>query len=185
MVNYHFSKMGLSWFEVDLRVERQLREDKKRTGQIKKHRIQPVHPIFMPIINIIYEKHKNLISRYDNSYQPLFINQRGRSMMKGSYSKKFKEIIDLVIKRMSSHPDIYVRSEANILLSGKIGPHLLRYYFTQFIASLDTTQSATELAYWRGDRSLDASICYLRKSPQISEKLKIIQNETIETILKG
>lgn len=185
MINSHISRDGIGWFEVNLKKERQLREDRKKTGQIKKHRVQPIHPIFMPLIDTIYQKHMNYISKYKNPYQPLFLNERGLAMTNRSYHGKFQKIKEIVIERLASHPNIYVRSEANILSSGKLGSHVLRYYFTQFVSSLSTTYSATELAYWRGDSTLEAAIGYLASSPIISEKLKLVQNETIESIMGG
>lgn len=173
----------LSYFTIDLREKNQLRDDCKSVGNIKKRRIQPIHPVFLSIFSKVYEEHMKLIKNIDNHYGALFVNRNGDALTDESYEEKFKNLIKIVIKRLSAKGDFKSNSELNILMSGRVNTHVLRHFFTKFIAKLETTRNSTEIAYWRGDSSLDSALTYLVNNPMIDEKIKEIQAEVLKDLI--
>lgn len=202
----NFNKIGnnFEWFTIDLRKKSILRDDLVNVGNIKKYRIQPIHPIFLKAFQEIYENHMKIISRSKNKYGAIFLTKNDEAMTELSYNQKFKRIIKLTIQRLSDAPFINDKlelnyndnfglnlltnyyesaSEINKLSSARINTHIFRHFFTQFIASLNN-RSATEIAYWRGDSSLESAITYLTGSPIIDENIKEIQTEVYKMLIK-
>ena len=104
-------------------------------------------------------------------------------MLDSSYETFFKNIVDLVLEKLCKRGDFKSASEAKLLMSGRVGTHILRHFFTQFIAELETTRSPIEVAYWRGDGSLDSAIAYFAQHPVIDEKIKKIQEKVFDKIV--
>lgn len=198
-----FCQIGkeFGWFTIDLRKKTILREDLVNVGNIKKPRIQPIHPAFLKIFKEIYENHLKLISKSKNKYGALFLTKDDKAMTDLSYNQKFKRIIKLTLQRLSNNSvfeyncETYFglnllsnyyesASEINKLSSGKTNTHIFRHFFTQFIASLDKG-SATEISYWRGDSSLESAIVYLAGSPVFNEKIKDIQSEVYKMLINN
>lgn len=204
-INFYKIGKDFAWFTIDLRKKTALRDDLINVGNIKKARIQPIHPVFLKIYKEVYENHLEIISKSKNKYGAFFLTKDDKAMTEGSYNQKFKRIIKLTIKRLSERSYLnneleqnaensfgfnvitnYYESasEINKLSSAKINTHIFRHFFTQFVASLDN-RSATEIAYWRGDSSLESAIVYLTGSPVINESIKDIQSEVYKMLLKG
>lgn len=203
-VNFYKIGKGFGWFTIDLRKKTLLRDDLINVGNIKKPRIQPIHPVFLKVFKEVYENHLELISKSKNKYGAFFLTKHDKAMTEGSYNQKFKRIIKLTIQRLSDSSYINKESEKNSenhfglnvitnyyesaseinkLSSAKINTHIFRHFFTQFVASLDN-RSATEIAYWRGDSSLESAIVYLTGSPVVDESIKDIQSEVYKMLIK-
>lgn len=174
-IRYSLVGKELGWFMVNLKEITQIRSDLLSTGEIKRRRIQPIHPVFLSYFKKIYDEHLKLIQDIENPYGALFLNNRMEAMTANSYEQKFKNIIKVLIERLVNSGNPSLLSEANVLMSGRVNTHVLRHYFTQFISELETTRLPTEIAYWRGDVSLDSAIVYLTQNPAIDEKIKEIQ----------
>ncbi|UOR10657.1 site-specific integrase [Halobacillus amylolyticus] len=182
-INYRVYGEKLGWFTVNLKEKVQLRTDGKDVGGIKRKRIQPVHPIFLDLFQDVYIQHMGLINNVKHPYGAVFLNRDGDAMLDSSYSSSFKKIMNLTLERLSKKADFKSSSEAKLLMSGRIGTHILRHFFTQFIAELETTRNPIEVAYWRGDSSLDSAISYYAQNPVIDEKIKFVQEKVFKDIL--
>jgi len=182
-ISYRMFGKDLGWFTIDLREKVQLRTDGKDVGGIKKRRIQPIHPVFLKLFQEVYDQHMKLIAHIDNPYGAIFLNRDGEAMLDSSYETFFKNIVDLVLEKLCKRGDFKSASEAKLLMSGRVGTHILRHFFTQFIAELETTRSPIEVAYWRGDGSLDSAIAYFAQHPVIDEKIKKIQEKVFDKIV--
>ncbi|MED1854933.1 hypothetical protein P4V33_25415, partial [Brevibacillus borstelensis] len=136
---FHLIGGELGWFNIDLREKVQLRSDGKDVGGIKKKRIQPIHPIFLQVFQEVYDKHMKMIEHIDNPFGAVFLNRNGEAMLDSSYETFFKRIIDIVLKRLSKRGDFKSSSEAKLLMSGRVGTHILRHFFTQFIGDVNGT----------------------------------------------
>ena len=166
-----------TWFTIDLRAVKNIRSDGKCVGGIKRKRIQPIHPVFLKILTRVYQQHLELIKHWDNPYGALFINKNGDAMIEQSYEKKIKRIINLLLIRLKNNGDFNSLSEMNLLLSGRINTHIFRHFFTKFIFQLEKHTPSYEIAYWRGDSSLDSALRYLGNNPVVDEKIQQIQEE--------
>lgn len=179
-INFRMFGEDLGWFTIDLREKVQLRTDAKNVGGIKKRRIQPIHPVFLKFFQEVYDQHLKLIEHIDNPFGAIFLNRDGEAMLDSSYETFFKNIVDLVLDRLCKRGDFKSASEAKLLMSGRIGTHILRHFFTQFIAELETTRSPIEVAYWRGDSSLDSAIAYFAQHPVIDDKVHYAQKKVFD-----
>ncbi|MGN7765528.1 hypothetical protein [Paenibacillus sp. 22594] len=176
----------LAWFSVDLREKVQMRTDGKDVGGIKKARIQPIHPVFLGLFEQLWNQHMQLIKGIDNPFGAIFMNRENEAMTVGTYEDYyFNEIRKLTLEKISKKGDFRSVSEANILMSGSFNTHILRHFFTQFLAELESTKSPIEVAYWRGDSSLDSAITYYSQHPVIDEKIKHIQRSVFKELRFG
>lgn len=181
-LKFGMSGFDIGWFNVDLREKTPMRSDGKSTGGIKKYRIQPIHPVFLSIFQKVYDEHMKLIANTPNKFGAIFLNRYGEAMMAQDYEKMFARLLKKVHKRLSKRKDFKSLSEANILMSGSMNTHVLRHFFTQFISLLEDTRNPTEIAYWRGDSSLETAIIYLTQHPQVDDKIKEIQQRVFQDI---
>ncbi len=180
-IHYGYTGREYSYFNIDLRYKTRMRNDYKSVGEIKKPRIQPIHPVFLSVLKKVYEQHLEILKEKNSPFGAIFINRDGEALMESSYNYHFKEIIKLLIKRLSKG-DFYSVGQSNNLLSGRTNKHILRHFFTQQIA--EYVSNPNELAYWRGDSSLNSSITYLTQNPKVDEKIKSIQKEMYKEFFK-
>ncbi|MGG1215386.1 hypothetical protein ABHM93_03100 [Micromonospora provocatoris] len=181
-LQYSYTYHELCYFSVDLREKTRLRKDYKSVGGIKKPRIQAVHPIFLPYFKTVFDEHLKLIKDSENLFGAIFLNREQEAMMESSYNFHFKNIIDILIKRLIERGDSSSIGEAYNLMSGKINKHVFRHFYTQTIVETEITPN--QLAYWRGDSSIDSSITYLTQNPEIDNKIKIIQQSIYNEFIK-
>ena len=183
----NYSKIGdeFNYFTIDLTKKIQMRNDMVDVGSIKKPRIQPIHPVFLKTFKIVYDKHMKMIKNIDNDFGALFMNRYGEAITYESYHKIFDNVIEKVKIQLSKDGSFNSMSELNILMSGQIGTHVFRHFFTQFIAKLEQTKSSAEIAYWRGDRSLDSSVTYLSNAYYVDEEIENMQKEIMDLILNN
>ncbi|NTZ19427.1 site-specific integrase [Paenibacillus sp. JMULE4] len=181
-IQYSMYGLDIGWFSINLKEVTQLRTDGIITGGIKKRRIQPVHPVFLSMFQEIYNQHLKLIEHVKNPFGALFLNRYGEAMTSQDYENKFTRLVKLLIERLLNNGDFLSLSEANLLMSGRMNTHVLRHFFTQFISELEQTRSPVEIAYWRGDSSLETAIIYLSHHPLIDDKISFIQKKVYEDL---
>ena len=176
--NIHYASSGneLTHFAIDLREKRRMRDDDVNVGEIKRRRLQPIYPGFLPIITKVFNEHMQLFRPQEHKYGALFLNRDGEAMTSDSYGKIFiNRLIMLLVERLSRMDDFRALSEMKILTTGKVSPHILRHFFTQYIARVAT--NPFEIALYRGDSSLDSAITYLSGSNLMDDRIKQIQKE--------
>jgi len=181
-LQYSYIYNEFSNFSIDLRERTRLRSDFKSVGGIKKPRKQPIHPIFLQYLKIVFDEHLELLKERENPFGAIFLNRNNEAMMESSYNDYFKKIIDILIKRLTDRGDTSSIGEAHQLLSGKINKHVFRHFYTQTIA--ETEKNPNQLAYWRGDSGIDSSINYLTQNPEIDNKIKVVQQSVYNKIMK-
>ena len=173
--SFHYNGKDLGWFIINLKEKRKMREDGKDVGGIKKKREQPIHPTFLSMFQQVYDQHMELIKGINDPYGAIFLNDDNVAMTKDTYAEYFQKIMLLTIERLSKYPDFRSNSEMRMLMNGMVNTHVLRHFFSQFIAKIKLTRNPAEVAYWRGDSSLDTAITYLRESPLVDEKIRQVQ----------
>lgn len=87
------------------------------------------------------------------------------------------------MQTLNDKDDYESMSELNILMSGKIGTHVFRHFFTQQLVASNLIRSSAELAYWRGDSNLNSSTVYLANSYYVDENIKDMQHKMMKLIL--
>lgn len=181
-IQFSYIYNELEHFIIDLREKTRLRSDFKSVGGIKKFRIQAIHPIFLTFFKLVYEEHIELIKDRENPFGALFLNRDNEAMMESSYNYHFKNIITILIERLINRGDPTSLGQVHQLISGKVNKHVFRHFYTQTIA--ETEKNPNQLAYWRGDSSIESSITYLTQNPEIDNKIKIIQQSVYENLIK-
>lgn len=181
----NWSKEGNDFknFTVDLREKIKIRDDAVDVGSIKKPRIQAIHPLFLETFKVVYKRHMKMIKNTPNKYNALFLNSRGDAITYQSYSKIFKNAIKNIMQTLNEKDDYESMSELNILMSGRIGTHVFRHFFTQQLVASNLIRSSAELAYWRGDSNLNSSTVYLANSYYVDENIKDMQYKMMKLIL--
>lgn len=165
------SNNEFSWITLDLRYERQMREDGVVVGGIKKPRIQPIHPAGMKYVSYLLNMHKKITPRYKYS-DAVFIDEHGNPMTYHTYYDKFCKLKKDFIKHLQNQNNSVLSSHATFLASKKWGSHLLRGCFSNLVAS--NSKTPQEIAYWRGDSSLDSAIVYLQDTERMSKEIEDI-----------
>lgn len=175
VVNLTYSAISFSMNEIKKGVvlnlmDRNLRPDIKNKGQmgcVKKPRKQVV--IIVPeLFNEIYSSHKN---RYKvSSTDAIFIDTTGKPMSKASYCKRFDKLKEKFIEELKNSDQISLKMYGNYLCQQKWNSHIGRGLFSNLVA--DVANTATEIALWRGDSSLDSSLAYISDSEKLEEKVK-------------
>lgn len=183
----NYSKIGdeFNYFTIDLRKKMQMRNDMVDVGSIKKPRIQPIHPVFLKVFKTVYDKHLKMIKNINNDFGAIFMNRYGEAMTYESYHKIFNDVIEKVKVQLSKDGSFNSMSELNTLMSGQIGTHVFRHFFTQFIAKLEQTKSSAEIAYWRGDSSLSSSVTYLANAYYVDKEIENMQEQIMNLILNN
>ncbi len=174
-------------FVIDLRHELMLRDDGKRTGKIKRLRIQLVYEAFLPYLDKLYRDHKAILQqqRYDdNKYGALVIGNNGKAMTTDRYAQRFNNLVRKLTKRvmeMANKKHYQASLDINLLLNYKMTPHSLRFFFTQYVARRENTHT---LAMYRGDLNLNTALTYLKDSAYRTEYIHKLQNSFEESYHK-
>ena len=82
------------------------------------------------------------------------------------------------IKRLSESEDISTQSYAIYLSTYKWSTHICRGVFSNLIA--DNSNNVSEIAAWRGDKSLVSSLTYLNDNQVVAEKTLKTLNKLYE-----
>ena len=105
----------------------------------------------------LYESHRTSYKRTDTL--AIFIDANGKPMTSKTYARKFQKVKKEFIKRLSESEDISTQSYAIYLSTYKWSTHICRGVFSNLIA--DNSNNVSEIAAWRGDKSLVSSLTYL------------------------
>lgn len=171
-------------FVIDLRHELMLRDDGRRTGEIKRPRIQLVYEAFLPNLDELYRDHKFILHQqgYDNNkFGALIIGNNGKAMSTDRYAERFNNLVCRLTKRvmeMANQNHYQASLDINLLLNYKMTPHSLRFFFTQYVARRENTHT---LAMYRGDLNLNTALTYLKDSAYKTDYIHKIQNSFIES----
>lgn len=171
---------------IDLRHEYNLRSDMTPVGAIKKHRKQKVYFRFLDIFREAYDFYLDYSSgrKYEKEYGALSNNSKGLAMTYNSFLGKFKTAVHDSIPAMLASDDPLVVYYSRRLQDGAmISPHVLRHWFTVQLV-LDGVTIA-ELQNWRGDRSPESSLTYLRNKGDLLKEYRRINNETFDALMRG
>lgn len=179
------TSLGLLSWSVDLTGKPQLRSDGVNVGEIKSHGIAMVHPNFADFFGLVWEEHKrylNNVFKKRNKFGALFMNQRGDALTDDSYAGYFAILVSKLIERLSRSGNATAVEESKQILAVGLTPHTLRYFFTQYIASLEGA-NIFDVAMYRRDRTFQAAMTYIRNNPYlIDRRIKDIQNKSMKKL---
>ena len=125
----------------------------------------------MKYVSYLLNMHKKITPRYKYS-DAVFIDEHGNPMTYHTYYDKFCKLKKDFIKHLQNQNNSVLSSHATFLASKKWGSHLLRGCFSNLVAS--NSKTPQEIAYWRGDSSLDSAIVYLQDTERMSKEIEDI-----------
>lgn len=172
---------------IDLSKEHILRSDGKVTGNIKCKKSLEVHDAFTEILRYFYKKHINYLAynKLNNKYGALFLNKNGIALKDKHYYKKFRKLRDLLLITITEEAkcgNIRALKEKEILESGPLTHHSLRYFFSQFIDELEDGNEFN-VALFRGDSNNNSQKVYLKGHTE--EKIRRVQEKIWDEIING
>lgn len=169
---------------IDLTRELNLRSDFKPVGKIKKERTQKVYDKFLPVFVDCYNEYMRYMEgrKYERQFGALTVNLQGRAMTYYSYRQKLKQVIDICIPKMLSSDDAETVLYGNLLLENSVAPHIFRHWFTVNLV-LDGLD-ASQIMYWRGDKSIESSLTYLQNKGDLEKKFVKVVDESFGYLLR-
>lgn len=162
---------------IDLCKDEILRSDGKITGNIKTKKNLMVYEGFSEIVKFYYKKHINFLMSKNlntNIYGALFLNDNGTAMLEKTYLKRYNKLTSLLYKNILLLAEKGVENailEKEMLETGKLTPHSLRHFFTQFLKEYGE-ENPISLANYRGDKNIKTQNIYL--APSIDKKMQAI-----------
>lgn len=166
--------------ELDVTNEYLMRNDAVKKEDIKRYRKPRVYPLFVNDFVAIYEKHIKMLETYkrENS-KPLFINDRPNkngiyeALTYRSYLDRFDRLLIKLQEYLMKSENLEMKTFADLMLTAKVVPHSFRHYFTvQVLLSEKGDDILPVLMYWRGDRSPQACIPYIRNKGHFKKMYK-------------
>ena len=164
---------------IDLSKDDILRSDGKLTGNIKIKKNLMVYEGFSEIVKFYFIKHIDfLISKglNTNIFGALFLNDNGTAMLEKTYLKRYNKLTSLLYKNIVLLAEKGVDDailEKDILETGKLTPHSLRYFFTQFLDEYAEENPIT-IANYRGDSNNNTKTQKIYLAPTINKKMQAI-----------
>ena len=164
---------------IDLSKDEILRSDGKLTGNIKVKKNLLVYEGFSEIVKFYYKKHIDfLISKglNNNIYGALFLNNNGTAMLEKTYLKRYNKLTTLLYKNVLLLAEKGVEDavlEKEILETGKLTPHSLRYFFTQFLKE-ECEENPITIANYRGDTNNNIKTQKIYLAPTINKKMQAV-----------
>lgn len=158
---------------IDLSQEYVLRSDLKKTGGIKKERMQKVFVNFIPDFMDAYNEYMSYLQgkKYEEAYGPLTINKQGKAMLFATYETEFKKAIKETIPLLLQSDDPEVVLYGQVLQANSVALHILRHYYTTRLVC-DFNLDVPDLMYWRGDKSPESALTYLQNKSDLNKALK-------------
>ncbi|MBY6837388.1 hypothetical protein FDG50_06355 [Clostridium botulinum] len=158
-----------------------LRSDCKCTGHIKTKDKQMIYEAFIEIIRYEYQEHLNLLKYKNienNLYGALFLNENGIAMLEKTYLERFNKLTELLkinMIQLAMRGDMNAKVELGILNQGKLTPHSLRHFYSQYI-KIQEDGNDFILALYRRDKNINSNKPYVRNlaTQQIREIQKKI-----------
>lgn len=155
--------------QFDISKEFALRDDKK-TGGIKKERLQEIFGPFVPIVEKYYQKHlKQIRDKPCDDSMPMFLNKYPdkngvyQAMTVSGYRKRVKKLFDLALEqcRNSSKPELVRYYDKMKAMNFTWGPHAFRHWYT--VRLIQYGCDATLLKDFRGDKSELSAQTYMKE----------------------
>ena len=168
---------------IDLTRELNLRSDNLSVGCIKKERMQRVYPVFIKVFLECYERYTKYSAyrKYEKEYGPMTLNSRGKAMTYDTYKDRFDAAVKDAIPFMLDSADPEVVHYGRKLMTENISPHILRHWFSYQLVLNDV--DVNDLAYWRGDTSIEAAIPYINNKSEIQKKVRKVQEELTDFMI--
>lgn len=159
---------------------RNLRKDIK-TGNagVKRPRQQRIFSIHN-WLDLFYENHIERFQSNDGS-NAVFVNRDGKAMSGGSYKQHFDSIKTKFIQGLTSSDSIDDRILGEHLRNTKWSTHIGRGTFTNLLA--EEAENPAEIAFNRGDLSLDASLAYMAHTERLRKKIEEKLQSTYDRFL--
>lgn len=184
VVSLEYSDIAISSKDSNIRTmfinlrDKDLRPDLPNafTAKVKVNRRQEIIPAFGTMLFDLYESHRTSYKRTDTL--AIFIDANGKPMTSKTYARKFQKVKKEFIKRLSESEDISTQSYAIYLSTYKWSTHICRGVFSNLIA--DNSNNVSEIAAWRGDKSLVSSLTYLNDNQVVAEKTLKTLNKLYE-----
>ena len=169
--------------EINLKKELQLRSDSISVGNIKKERVQLVHPNFILQFMDIYEIYMKFMEgrKYESFYEPLSINSQGKALTYNSYLNEFKQIIKEIVPILLSDTDPIIVEYGYLIKEHGLSPHIFRHWFTVQLVLFGC--DAANLMYWRGDSSVQSVEAYLRNKGELEKLYSKTADEAFNYII--
>lgn len=171
--------------EIDLTYERNLRSDLKSVGSIKKERRQKVPLIFLKSFVDAYNTYMKYMEGriYEAEYAPLTVNRYGKALTYDSYYQKFQELIQdemIGIFLESGDPELVLYGRT--LMERRISPHIFRHWYTVQLVLAGVTDPG-ELMYYRGDKSPESALSYLREKGELEKRYMKVNELAFEYLM--
>lgn len=169
--------------ELDIREEKQLRSDMVSVGKIKNERMQRVYPRFRKGFLKAYELHKDYLKSctFEKEFAPMSLNSRGMAMTYDNYTRIFKMMIDELKPIFLKNPDPEISTYGHMLLQHSISPHILRHWFSVRLTLYG--EDVAGLQYWRGDKSPQSALLYLKNKGELVKQLQKVNNEMFDSFM--
>lgn len=168
---------------IDLLHERKLRSDEVFVGGIKKPRTQRVFEPFIDEFCNNYNLYTQYIKgkKYETNYGALTNNRNGKAITYNSYFYEFKKVVKECIPEFLNSNDPQLVFYGRELQNGQtIAPHIFRHWFSVQL-TLGGASDA-ELMYWRGDKSVESALAYLKNKGDLQKKYKLVHNATFSSL---
>lgn len=172
IVSLEYSNIAFSEKENGIRTmylnlkDKDLRPDLESAfiAKTKVNRKQGIIPAFGNMLFEFYNLHKK---RYKiNGISAIFIDENGNPMTAKTYGRKFQNFKKEFIKRLSSSDLVSAKGYAVSLSNYRWGTHICRGIFSNLVAA--HSRNISEIAIWRGDKSLSSSLAYLNDSQSVA-----------------
>lgn len=168
---------------IDITSEHLRTKEQKKTGEIKRPRLQRVLPEFVDPFLDVLERHIGLLEKVkNNDKDAMFLNKQGYAMTDEVYRQRFAKLVNerFVPFLLLSPKDEY-QIAGQLIQERGMTPHALRHWFSTYLALL--TDKPYVIAEWRGDRSTDAAITYLQNKGILEAQLQQVVSKTQDQLL--
>lgn len=145
-----------------------LRDDLKSAGitQAKKERKQTI--IGIPhLIEDIYTQHLKYYK--SSSSNAIFTIKNGKAMTSQMYRYYYDKVKNAFIESLINSNNIMIKSQGIYLKNQRWSTHIGRGIFSNLVSQ--GADNIAEIAVWRGDSSLDASLKYITDNLEVEKKI--------------
>ena len=160
-----------------------MRSDGVNVGGIKKYREQYIYPIFLKLLEPIFNEHKQWLKtqEIDYGYYPMFVNKNGMAETTQNYRDKFKRLVNNhLLPALVDSDDFELKVYAEMLMTRELSPHSLRHWFTvQLVLNNEPIHS---ISSWRGDDDLNSALYYTNNKSQLINLYRMTTSELLQDI---
>lgn len=176
-MSFKFTNGEISDIYIDLTEELNLRSDLIRVGAIKKERTQKVYHAFLDAFIQCYKRYMDFIEGkpYETEFGALTNNSKGLAMTYDSYAKEFKDAVKAAIPAMLASDNPQTVHYGHLMQENSVSPHILRHWFSVKLTLYGENEAG--LMYWRGDKSPESALTYLRNKSELEKQFERVNNE--------